>query len=85
MDVFATLIVTAANVNAARAAQSSASFRCPLSATGEEPATHYASSGCLPTSDLSAVEGLCAVTTGPHLPREAIAAAGLATINQVQN
>lgn len=52
LDVkFATLIVTSANVNAARALASGLSsggsgmFSAPLSASGAPPATHYCSTG----------------------------------------
>lgn len=77
MDIKATFIATAANVAACRAAQSDAAFRCPLSANGTPPATHYASSGFVPESAIAALDGLCAITTGDHDPHQVFAAAGL--------
>jgi hypothetical protein len=74
MDIFATLIVTAANVDKARtiAAQFTGGdgmFTAGLSPTGAEPATHYIASGWVPeelvqtltmciVSDLSPAEAM---------------------------
>jgi hypothetical protein len=80
MDVFATVIATAATVEACRAAQSGTGFICLLSATGAEPPTHYAGSGFMPQSDVDALSGLCSVTQGQHDPHAVIAAAGLSIV-----
>lgn len=79
-----TVIVTSANVDTARAAQSGATFPCKLSATGLLPATHYASSGFISEAAVAALDGLCAITTGDHDPHGVIAAAGLILIEPTE-
>ena len=55
MDIFRTLIVPAANVDLARAIAASfgpggvGMFTTPISASGSDPATHYISSGYVPS------------------------------------
>ena len=55
MDTFATLIVTAADADTSRAIAAAfgpggvGMFTTPLSASGLEPATHYISTGYIPT------------------------------------
>lgn len=55
-----TLIVSAANAEQARQiAAGEADFICPLSASGNAPATHYMSSGILSNADIiDALDGL---------------------------
>lgn len=74
--MIATLICTAANVAAARAAQAEAGFTLPLSGTGTAPATHYASHGKVSAGTLTALSGLCDVTTGTA-PAAVLSAANL--------
>ena len=79
MDIFATLIVTAANVDQARtiAAQFTGGdgmFASELSATGNAPATHYISSGWIPAEIVDALT-MCAVSELP--PDEAMTDKGL--------
>lgn len=85
MSHITTLIATAEQVEAARAAQSDATFPCKLSASGEMPATHYAASGFISESAVAALEGLCAITTGEHDPHVVIAAAGLQIVTEPMN
>lgn len=85
MDIRATLIATAAQVAAARAAQSEAAFACKLSASGSLPATHYASAGAVSEAALASLDGLCAITTGAHDPHAVIAAAGLIIVTEPLN
>lgn len=85
MDIRATLIATAAQVAAARAAQSEAPFTCKLSASGSLPATHYVSAGALSEAALASLSGLCAITTGEQSPHAVIAAAGLVIVTEPLN
>jgi len=67
MDVFATIIVTAKNAQSARDAAAAITggegmFTAGLSASGNEPATHFISSGWIPTEIIDAVSGLCDVS-----------------------
>lgn len=80
MEIFATIIVPASNVEAAREAAAQhpmgeGMFTSALSATGTEPATHYISSGKMPEEIVQAVEGLADVSDIG--PQEAMAEAGL--------
>jgi len=79
-DIFATIIVTAAQAQAARDAAASipggeGMFTAGLSPTGAEPATHYISSGAVPQEIVEAVADLVEVYELP--PSEAMQAAGL--------
>lgn len=82
MEIFATLIATAANVKACRSAQTGAGFYGRYSTTGAAPATHYVSSGRLSQADIDALAGLCVITTGDHDPHAVIAAAGLQIVSE---
>jgi len=67
MDKFATLIVSAKNAQQARDAAAAITggegmFTSALSSSGSEPATHYISSGWIPTEIIEAVSGLCDVS-----------------------
>jgi len=78
-DIFATLIVTAANVAQARtiAAQFTGGegmLTAGLSPTGAEPATHYIASGWIPAEIVEALT-MCAVSELP--PDEAMTDKGL--------
>ena len=80
MDIFATIIVTEAQAQAARDAAAQipggeGMFTSELSATGQEPATHYISSGTMPQEIVDAVADLAEVSELP--PAEAMQAAGL--------
>jgi len=80
MDIFATIIVTAAKAQAARDAAATINggdgmFTAGLSATGSTPATHYISSGSLPQEIVDAVASIADVSELP--PAEAMQAAGL--------
>ena len=80
MDVFATIIVPAAQAQAARDAASAipggeGMLTTALSATGQEPATHFISSGTMPQEIVEAVADLTEVSELP--PSEAMQAAGL--------
>lgn len=79
-DTFATLIVTAENVERARttAAQftgGAGMFTTALSATGAEPATHYISTGYMPEGIVQALSGMCSISS--KTGEEAMADAGL--------
>ncbi len=79
MDIFATIIVTAAQAQAARDAAAQipggeGMFTAGLSATGAEPATHYISSGTMPQEIVEAVADLAEVSE--LQPSEAMASAG---------
>jgi len=79
-DIFATIIVTAAQAKAARDAAAAipggdGMFTAGLSATGSMPATHYISSGSVPQEIVDAVASLADVSELP--PAEAMQAAGL--------
>lgn len=78
-DIFATIIVPAAQAQAAR--EAAAAFQggegmltAGLSATGAEPATHYISSGWMPEELVQAL-GMCSVSD--LSPAEAMEQAGL--------
>lgn len=63
MDIFATIIVPAAQAQAAREAAAQipggeGMFTAGLSPTGAEPATHYISSGYLPAELLASLQGI---------------------------
>lgn len=80
MDIFATIIVTAANVEQARTLAASipggeGMFTAGLSATGSTPATHYISSGSVPKEIVDAVASIADVSE--LQPSEAIQAAEL--------
>ena len=80
MDIFATIIVTAANVAQARTIAAEipsgeGMFTAGLSATGAEPATHYISSGSVPQEIVDAVASIADVYE--LQPSEAMQAAGL--------
>ena len=79
-NTFATLIVTAENVERARATAAqftggAGMFTTALSANGAEPATHYISSGYMPEEIVQALSGMCSISTKPG--EEAMADAGL--------
>lgn len=80
MDIFATLIVTAANVAQARTIAATFTggegmFTSELSATGNAPATHFISSGWMPEEIVQAVADVVAVSDLE--PVDALIAAGL--------
>lgn len=80
MDIFATIIVTAANVEQARLGAAAipggeGMFTTGLSSTGQEPATHFISSGMMPQEIVDAVADLAEASD--MLPMEAMQAAGL--------
>lgn len=79
--MIATLICTATNAAAARAAQQEAAFTCQLSANGTAPATHYASHGEVTAETLTSLNGLCAITTDGTGPHAVFAAAGLMLVS----
>ena len=79
-DIFATIIVTADNVEqactlAAELPGGEGMFTSGLSATGTVPATHYISSGSVPQEIVDAVASIADVSELP--PSEAMQAAGL--------
>lgn len=79
-DVFATIIVTAAQAQAARDAAATipggdGMFTTSLSPTGQEPATHFISSGTMPEEIVEVVADLAEVSELP--PSEAMQVAGL--------
>ena len=79
MDIFATIIVTAANVAQARTLAAEilggdGMFTTGLSSTGQEPATHFISSGTMPQEIVEAVADLAEVSE--LQPSEAMASAG---------
>lgn len=80
MEIAATFIATADTVEACRTAQDSVPFTCPLSSTGDEPATHYAGNGHVPQADIDALSGLCDVTIGDISPHTVFLAVGLKMI-----
>lgn len=55
MDQFRTVIVDAANVAQARSLASEGLFTTPCSPSGNDPATHYISSGYMPLAELSGI------------------------------
>lgn len=78
-DIFATLIVTAANVSHARTLAAEipggeGMFTAGLSASGKEPATHYISSGWILAEIVDALP-MCAISNLP--PDEAMTDKGL--------
>jgi len=78
-DIFATIIVTAAQAQAARDAAAQipggeGMFAAGLSATGNAPATHYISSGYMPAEIVDALT-MCAISELP--PDEAMTDKGL--------
>ena len=78
-DVFATIIVSAAQAQAARDAAAQipggeGMLTAGLSATGAEPATHYIASGWMPEELVQALS-MCSVSDLP--PAEVIEQAGL--------
>ena len=79
MDIFATIIVTAAQAQAARDAAAQipggeGMFTSELSATGAEPATHYIASGWMPEEIVQALS-MCNVSD--LSPADAMTAANL--------
>ena len=69
MDIYATIIVTAAQAQAARDAAAQipggdGMFTAGLSATGNAPATHYISSGWIPAEIVDALT-MCAISELP--------------------
>ncbi len=79
MDIFATLIVPAAQAQAARDAAAQipggeGMFTAGLSSTGQEPATHYIASGWIPAEIVDALT-MCIVSD--LSPAEVMQAAGL--------
>ena len=79
MDIFATIIVHAAQAQAARDAAAQipggeGMFTAGLSPTGAEPATHYISSGWIPAEIVDALT-MCAISELP--PDEAMTDKGL--------
>jgi hypothetical protein len=79
MDVFRTIIVPADNVEAFRTQAATVPggegmFITPLSPTGQEPATHYISSGFIPAIELP-VQGRADTSDEP--PFDAMARLGL--------
>lgn len=79
-EVFATIVVTAAKAQAAR--EAAAQFQggegmltAALSATGNEPATHYISSGYADSALIDALRDLCTVSDAS--PQDAMQDAGL--------
>ena len=69
MDIFATIIVPAAQAQAARDAAAQIQggegmLTSGLSATGAEPATHYISSGYMPAEIVDALT-MCAISELP--------------------
>lgn len=80
MDIFATIIVPAAQAQAAREAAATipggeGMLTAGLSSTGQEPATHFISSGTMPQEIVEAVADLAEVSE--LLPLEALQASGL--------
>lgn len=80
MEIFATIIVTKAKADEARTL--AATFPCgegmltaALSATGNEPATHYIASGYADSALIDALRDLCTVSDAS--PQDAMQAAGL--------
>ena len=78
-DIFATIIVTAAQAQAARDAAATipggeGMLTAGLSSTGQEPATHYIASGWIPAEIVDALT-MCAVSELP--PDEAMTDKGL--------
>lgn len=55
-------------------------FEAGLSASGDEPATHYISAGFVRPAIRAALVGHCDITDGYQDPRAIIADAGLAVI-----
>lgn len=79
-DTFATIIVTAAQAQAARDAAAQfpggeGMLTAPLSASGNEPATHYIASGYADSTIIDALRALCTVSDAS--PQAAMQAAGL--------
>ena len=69
MDIFATIIVTEAQAQAAREAAAQipggeGMLTAGLSATGTEPATHYIASGWIPAEIVDALT-MCAISELP--------------------
>lgn len=81
-DTFATIIVTAAQAQAARDAAAQfpggeGMLTAPLSASGNEPATHYVSSGHVSADIAEAVKPLCSTYAEDADGLQVIADAGL--------
>lgn len=79
MEIFATIIVTTAQAQAARDAAAQipggeGMFTSELSATGNAPATHFISSGWIPAEIVDALT-MCAISELP--PDEAMTDKGL--------
>jgi len=79
MDIFATIIVPAAQAQAAREAAAQipggeGMFTAGLSSSGDEPATHYIASGLMPEELVQALS-MCSVSD--LSPAEAMEQAGL--------
>ena len=79
MDIFATIIVPAAQAQAARDAAATipggeGMLTAGLSSTGQEPATHYIASGWIPAEIVDALT-MCAISELP--PDEAVTDKGL--------
>lgn len=79
-DIFATIIVTSANVSHARTLAAEipggdGMFTSELSATGNAPATHYISSGYMPEEIVQAIAPVSAASN--LAPADALIAAGL--------
>lgn len=79
-DVFATIIVTAAQAQAARDAAAQfpggeGMLIAALSSTGNEPATHYIASGYADAALIDALRDLCDVSDAS--PQDAMQAVGL--------
>lgn len=91
-DVFATMIVPAANASLARSIASeftdgsSLMWTTPLSATGQEPATHFVSSGYAPEELVVGVtEGIPSADVSGEAPFNAMARLGLQIISGALN
>ena len=91
-DVFATMIVLAANASLARSTASeftdgsSLMWTTPLSATGQEPATHFVSSGYAPEELVAGVtEGIPSADVSDEPPFDAMARLGLQIISGALN
>lgn len=79
-DTFATIIVTAAQAQAARDAAAQfpggeGMLTAPLSASGNEPATHYIASGYADSELIGVLRDLCDVSDAS--PQDVMQAAGL--------
>lgn len=80
MEIFATIIVTKAKATEARTLAATfpageGMLTAALSATGDEPATHYIASGYADSELIDALRDLCDVSDAS--PQETMQAAGL--------